>query len=606
MMKPLFPLALCLLLLCGCAAQSPIPEAQAESASLSAQAPDTISAIGTDGAIRRWHLPEDTTGVLPMGQNLLVFRGSQTTTLTLVDPETMSETARWEAGFLLLPTDSTLRIWEDGLSFYDPASGQTLVLDAQLAQKGRIPKPDGLQGAPLLSQDLRTLYYCTADAIRAFDLSSGIHRIVKEGAYPEQTLSGLLLEDSVLQVSITDAEGLQRTLFLSAKTGQLLQSCDGAVSPMTAGDAYLVCMAQSSGNTLLFGRADGAVMQLQPKAWETAILLGSRFQALTAGASEDGLRLDCYDLETGRRTASVTVPGNSQLCTAGVGTDGRIWLMCTQDDAPALLSWDSAASQVTDDAIYTSPQFTRKEPDYDGLAACSVYAQELGEKYGIEVRIYRDAVAQKPWDYTLEYEYQTPVLRRELEQLDQALASFPEGFLAKLTQKLTALRICIVRSATGTPASGSLSAVNGLQFREGTDAYIILCADQDTRTALYHELFHLIDTVVLTSSTAYDRWDTLNPPDFQYDNDYLANRNRDGSAWLTPGEAYFVDTYSMSFAKEDRARIFENAATDGHAQLFAAPVLQAKLKLLCTGIRDAFGLKNSPDTFVWEQYLLNN
>ena len=41
----------------------------------------------------------------------------------------------------------------------------------------------------------------------------------------------------------------------------------------------------------------------------------------------------------------------------------------------------------------------------------------------------------------------------------------------------------------------------------------------------------------------------------------------------------------------------------GKEPLFAASPLQYKLKMLCQGIREAFGLKKSPENFLWEQYL---
>ena len=112
-----------------------------------------------------------------------------------------------------------------------------------------------------------------------------------------------------------------------------------------------------------------------------------------------------------------------------------------------------------------------------------------------------------------------------------------------------------------------------------------------------------METEVLTESVAYDRWDSLNPDDFAYDNDYIANRARDGSSWMKPGKEYFIDTYSMSYAKEDRARLFEYAMTAGHEALFSSPNLQRKLQQLCTGIREGFGLNNYEGPLPWEQYL---
>ena len=43
--------------------------------------------------------------------------------------------------------------------------------------------------------------------------------------------------------------------------------------------------------------------------------------------------------------------------------------------------------------------------------------------------------------------------------------------------------------------------------------------------------------------------------------------------------------------------------TEGNESLFRCETMQAKLRTLCEGIRKAFGLRKSPDTFLWEQYL---
>ena len=113
----------------------------------------------------------------------------------------------------------------------------------------------------------------------------------------------------------------------------------------------------------------------------------------------------------------------------------------------------------------------------------------------------------------------------------------------------------------------------------------------------------MIDTQVISRTNAYDSWDNFNPSDFTYDNSYTANQNRDGSKYLTPGSEAFIDTYSMSFAKEDRARIMEYAMTPGHEALFRSSILQSKLKQICIGIREAFCLEAFPESFLWEQYL---
>ena len=109
-----------------------------------------------------------------------------------------------------------------------------------------------------------------------------------------------------------------------------------------------------------------------------------------------------------------------------------------------------------------------------------------------------------------------------------------------------------------------------------------------------------METVVLTESTAYDRWNNLNPEGFSYDSNY----HRVDSQWLRRGQEYFIDAYAMSYPKEDRARLFEYAMTSGHEELFRSPHLQSKLKQMCTGIREAFDLEYWPEPLLWEQYLM--
>ena len=73
------------------------------------------------------------------------------------------------------------------------------------------------------------------------------------------------------------------------------------------------------------------------------------------------------------------------------------------------------------------------------------------------------------------------------------------------------------------------------------------------------------------------------------------------SVYLTPERRAFVDSYSMSFPVEDRARIFENAMLPGKEDLFQTDTMQAKLRAICQGIRESYDLPQEP--CLWEQYL---
>ena len=598
---------LCFLLLCGCAAQNPPPgsvqpdTAPTTSASEAAPEQDSfrMTLLAEDNTIRRYGFSKDVTGFLPLEENLLFFSGIGPTELTLLHPDTQQVIATHAPGFTLTAENATVQPLDIGISYFNGAAGETVVLDDMLREIRRIPAPDDLSGMPLLSQDGSTLYYCTSSSIRAMDLNSCISRILKESAYPVQGLSGLLLDDTVLQISITDTDGQWRTLFLSSENGQLLQESEGNILPET-GTAHYMLQTDTS---IFYGQASGSPMLFHPRQDEADLFfLPGSFQAVTAAYSEGNTLLDLYDLISGNRRSELILPG--LLCPKNLIEDcsGNIWFLA-QQETMALYCWNPASSSITDSRCYSTAYYTREEPDYDGLAACSVLAEELGNQYGLDILIYKDAAAKEPWDYHLEYEYQADQLHRALKKLDSCLGNFPDGFLKTMADRFTALKICIVRSITGSPESGNTNEVNGIQFMDGFDAYIVLSAGHDTEYALYHELSHLMETVVLTESTAYDRWNNLNPEGFRYDNDYAANRNREDNQWLQPGTAYFIDTYAMSYPKEDRARLFEYAMTDGHEELFRSVNLQRKLEQMCLAIRESFDLESTTDVFLWEQYL---
>ncbi len=613
-MKRILLFLLCLFLLCGCGshteAEATLP-IQTEPSEVTEPTGyyDPEASLDTQpaGAIRCYPMKDTpVSGILALGDTIVLFDSdASSTVLTALSGEEMVLVATRELGCSIFPEDPCLRRWERGISYYDPIARETVVLDKQLREVSRISAPEGLTGTPLLSYDRSTLYYCTDTTLRALNLEKGISRVLKEMAYDYQDLFTLLLDDTVAVCTIADGSRWQ-ALYISTETGAILEQRSDMVVAESSGQRYYASIPDSTMVSQVFGTAEGQVRCLQPK--EDAIsnhFLPDTFGLLSLSSTEGGcITLDYYDLDSCLRNASITIPGSPMLWSFRNTDDGCIWFLHHTDSSGiTLCCWTPTRSPTNDNTFYGGTYYNEESPDVEGLAACEAYAREIGEKYGIEVLIYRDAVQVQPWDYDLEYEYQVPVIQRELELLDRNLSRYPDGFVSTLAQCFDGLSICIVRSLNGTPESGSLDTADGIQFLDGYWAYIALAAPRNTEYALYHEMCHLIDTMVLGESGAYDRWDELNPKSFEYDYDYIANQSRDGSAYLQDINRSFIDTYSMSFPKEDRARIMEYAMTEGNESYFTSTTMQAKLRLLCEGIREAFKLKKSPETFLWEQYL---
>lgn len=616
MKRTIFVLWICALLLCGCGPNTLARDATAPPEETASTTPvisgyyDRESAIeqSTDGAVRCYPLIGlDCTGVMPLKENILAFSCTEnTTTLTLLSGENLYPTASMALDFMLTPSSSSLRSFPGGFSFYDEATRETVLVDETLQQLRRISAPEDLMGVPLLSTDCCTLYYCTADSVRALDLEAQISRCLRETSYPFQCLEGLWIDDAVLECYTSTETGSQ-TLFLSTETGQLLGSAGNDLTFSASAERYYAAKWSEPVNQYLFGSLDSSTQVLNPAGdiWDLNFVPDSHGAVALSMTDSGQISLEFYDFRTGFRTSRISIATEYFPWDYFTAIDGRIGFLNYDPEygCNVLYLWDTSMTLTGDDTIYTDTYYTRESPDHQELAECALYAQQIGEKYGIEILIYKDAAAVQPWDYDLEYEHLPGVLNRELELLDEHLSNYPDGFLAALAGRYNGLKICIVRSLTGSAESGSLDSADGIQFMENYTAYVALAAPMNTEYALYHELCHLIDTVVLTESGAYDRWEELNPSGFAYDYDYVANATRNSSAYLQDSSRYFIDNYSMSYPKEDRARIMEYAMTEGNESYFQSPTMQAKLKLLCEGIREAFDLEKSPETFLWEQYL---
>ncbi len=348
--------------------------------------------------------------------------------------------------------------------------------------------PANLTGDPIPSPDGSTLFYCTTSQLRAWDLSSGLHRVVKE--MEGQVLTAVLLDGQVLQCT---AEG--ETFFLSAENGTLLHR----------------------------GRGE-------------------------------------YRVETDGSRYSAILPN-----------DLTVWGIL--EGEPMLLTAQRAS------VPYFQHDLTSLERE----------ARKLEEEYGITILLGEDAAVHP----SITPEPLEPVLRQALTSLRQALAPYPPEVLRQTAAHFTRLSLCPVRSI----GDGG----EGLFLQDG-EAFLAIAPGSDLESALRHGLFHLMETHILSTSTGFDRWEELNPAGFQYDYDFAANAGRDSGVYLFGAQRAFADTYSMSYPREDRARIMESAMEAGNECLFLTPIMQSKLKTLCTAIREAFSLEEE-EPFLWEQYL---
>ncbi len=622
-MKRLIALILCCLLLCGCGtgageettahpteAEATIPAVEPTEPGGSYD-PDSLVEEQTGGAVRVYPLEmSQVYAACSMGEDLLIFSGVDSTNLTKLSGNNLYVTAAAHVNAFIHPEEASVQVSARGVSYYCQESCEIVLLDTDLREIDRIPLPEDIVGSPVMTEDRAYVYYCTENSVRELDLETGISRMLKEISYPTQTVETVLLDGSVVCLELVE-DGSWTSLYLSTENGGTLWEGPDNVALTSDGDSWYAQWLEGILQAFVYSLDGGEEQMLVPEELDASgNYLADLGYLVTTTVMEDpqvGVVLDCYDLSSGLRISSLTLDNvYYPWCVDGSQETGELYVLA-EDVAGtrAIYRWDVAALPTGDETVYSGPHYTLDNPDLAGLADCEAYAADIGSRYGVEILVGFDAVAVQPFDYTLTVEYQVPVLRQQLEKLDALLSVYPEGML-KTAMEATAdgiLRISIVREILGVSDMDNLDSAGGLCFWMDNNVYIAEAVTTDRGYTLYHELFHALETRLLSNSDACYDWEYLNPKGFEYSYNYSDYLSLDGSEYLEDETRYFIDVYSMTFPTEDRARIMEYAMTEGNEYLFQSEAMQKKLKALCVGIREAYGLKKSPEIFLWEQYL---
>ena len=546
----------------------------------------------TDGAVKAY-APKDgkTASVAAMGKHLVLFTED---TMTLLRGERMTEIAKAEIPGLPLPDSGMLQIKADGVAYYDAKGKQIVFLSQFFREVGTFSLPAEIIGDVYLTPDWRYVYYCSEAGVHALDLDTGVSRLLKAQSGDWQGISGGFQNGAVLRCVLRQENGTDRTMLLSTQTGLVLEEGEYATGLQGSGERYYLHL----NGTHIFGVGEEQPREFLPAGTGKVYPFADSCSAVQYTKLKNGCRLDYYDIESGKRTASVELPGITKI--SGVYSANGAVLFTSGD---TLYRWETALSSVEDQRIYVVPRYYYEKPDTAGLAAIGKQLESLEERFGVEILYWNEVEELAPWDYKFTAEFLTEPYSANIYKLERALSKFPEGFFQKAAQWTNSgkLKILLVRGIYAGVDTEKYTSAPGIQFTANGDAYIALSVGEELEQWLYHEVGHLIDSRVLSTANTYSQWNKLNPWDFKYDNDYEKNQERTESKYLEGEKRHFVDLYSMSFAVEDRSRIFEYACMPGNEEVFASKYMQKKLKTVCEGIRKAFDLTG--DSYIWEQYL---
>ena len=590
-MKRLWILLLAVLLLAGCKKQPPATDAteSTDPVNQGLYVENSAAEQATGGAVRTYALPEDTYfNITGVGANVLTMGQKGLTLLSGDRAEVISTLQTGE-----ITSVSVLDTHATGVAYYSPNTRMVHVLNPQMQIVTQLVLPSTVVGNPVISIAKYEVYYSTGTEIRAMNMNTGISRLLRQQTVANLALMGACFGGDVLQCQYKNEAGAIQMVYISTETGQTLNSAKGISNLQTSGQEYFAYWLDGTVRQVVFGtRGVGAQSFLAPAIPEGKA--GGRVAMPTMRGvvdymeTDSGLELTYYDLNTGKKTAQIVIPGIKS--PSKLHSDGaNIWIL-PSDQQNVLYRWEISKSRLQEDAIYTGPLYTAENPDTQGLTQSRQAADDYQKQYGVKLLLWQDAVA-RTGGYTLVAEHKTQVINQFLEQIQPVLACFPEKFLLKTVEKGW-LQIALVQSIDGDK--------DWVQFWEDGDCWILISAKADPAKALIQGMAYGIDSHVLGNSRKYDTWNQLNPRNFTY---ATTNKAENMAKYLEPATRYFADEISLTYPHEDRCRVFYNAMLPDNAEMFASPVMKEKLLRVCTAIREAYNLEKSTVTYAWEQYL---
>lgn len=544
----------------------------------------------------------DCWGIYPMGEEMLLLSGSENTLLTVLSDHVEIRTQKM-LPCLSDPAKGTMQINEKGIAYYDRLDNAIVYLNTDLLEIQRIPLPNTIDKNILLSPDWNTVYHCSADAIHALNLQTSIPRMVRKHSVTSQCLTGLHLDGALLTCQVTYENGHSECLYLSTQTGEAHYQNQDLQDLYTDLDTYFASFQDGSVNLWLTGNPSKQPWMLRISQNAEVTPLFHANKVIIAEPSGNTIELSDLNITTGMRSSALTLDAVSDVLHIS-GKDDTVWFLANTEGSsyPLLYRWSPVWSRVWSPRSYYQTYYTADDPDINGLLRQAYHASVLGNTYGINILTGKDAVEKAPDGHTFDMEYRIAAYERDLAVLETALANFPDNFFrnAAFGTKNRKLTVNLVRDLH---TNGIQETVPGKQYWLNESAYITLVMGPELEQSFYHQLSHIIDTRIMGTTSIYDNWASLNPDGIHYANSYQLASVETDDTWFSGDSRVFVDPYSISFPREDRARILEYAMMPGNEEVFASETMQKKLSTLCLGIRQAFELEEDV-AYLWEQYLI--
>lgn len=353
-----------------------------------------------------------------------------------------------------------------------------------------------------------------------------------------------------------------------------------------------------------------------PMSASIAMIYSNPGNLLATYYDENGLsRMEIFDVEGTFQSRCENALGEAFLQGELLWSDidgGYFFLMTDPNEHDKLLFWDISVNVSGENLPF---QTVTPEMLSESAVSAELYerAKAIGEKYGIEIRI-AEQMEEDYNDYKVEVIFDESEISLALDAIERAFSQYPEGYFTQLLYgsiREIELHLAGVLTNLEIPegeVNGFTSFAGFVQTRNDK-AVIVVDAWQNGQLEehLHHEIFHLTDDKLafdagIRENAVYseDQWAALNPEEFEYSYNLFELPE---SYFEDDYGEWFIELYSRTYPREDRATIMEYAMLGMDAMFISAPYRQAKLEYLCECIRDAFDTTGWPEETRWEKTL---
>lgn len=563
--------------------------------------------------------PSSLTGLCPAGGAKVAMcrtdESGEVTTVELVDLDADSVAAEKELdGEWVLQQQS---FCDKRIALCDREHNMWRFLSPNLADLGTV-KVETCDG--YFSYDAKSYYFLRDDVLCRTELESGKTQAVE-----------LDYDLRFLDIAAFDASGSRMLahFYLSPYSSK----CGSAIFDPVTGEFSMLCAERYQA---VFSGADVCLMEFDENTMGYSVLFADAGIFLDGSSEIYGICASPYLMGTSSEVSTLYSVGQKvRSCSlSSVGISGAIYSACYLPDEEVLVGsvYENGAfslyvidteslefQDIADAAVVASPLTVNDElaQAYIGeksggevaqtLSQARQQADALGEKYGVQILLSSHcagAAAQCDYDIaltdTMDSREELGSINAALKSIERCLALYPDGFFAQLKNSMGegGVRFLLVeeiKSGFGT---------SGCTYERGAWQNIAL----DIRLAyeldgiICHELWHATENHILScdySLFTVEGWAQLNPQGFSYYEGYDYS-DPDSRRWTyySGGDegVYFVDSYSRTFASEDRARIMEFFMTrdDDAQELIKSPAIKKKLQHMSSAVRSVF------DTSGWE------